>query len=184
MSDVADRWRIIAGTFTERTRAVPTDAWAHPSPCEGWTARDIVAHLVEWVPPFLESGAGLTINAIPPVDADPANAWVHLSDKIQAILDADNIADQIFDHPMAGRHPLDHAIDRFILGDVLIHTWDLSRATGQNEQLDPTTVDSMLNELATLGDLLQESGHYGPKVAVTADADQLTRLLALTGRQT
>ncbi len=182
MSDVADHWRTIAATFTQRAEAVPADAWTNPSPYDGWTARDIVDHLVEWVPPFLESGTGLTIDNIAPVDNDPVAAWIRLDEAIRAILDADDIVDRIFDHPMAGRHPLDEAIDRFILGDVLIHTWDLSRATGLDERLDPPTVDSMLNGLAALGDILQQSGQYGAKVEVAGNADPQTRLLALTGR--
>ena len=183
MTEVATHWRRIAATFTDRTRGVPPGSWANPSPCDGWTASDIITHLVEWVPPFLESGTGITITGIPPVGPDPATAWKHLDDKIQAILDADDSHDRVFDHPMAGRHPLDEAIDRFILGDVLIHTWDLSRATGQDEQLDPPTVAAMLDGLADLGDLLQESGQYGARVPVADVADNQTRLLALTGRR-
>ena len=183
MSEVAQHWRTVAGRFTERAEAVPADAWANPSPCAGWTARDIVGHLVGWVPPFLESGAGITIDGIPAVDTDPATAWAHLNHNIQAILDADAVHDRIFDHPMAGRHPLDEAIDRFVLGDVLIHTWDLSRSTGQDERLDPPTVTAMLHGLAALGDILQQSGQYGPQVAIADDADDQTKLLALTGRQ-
>ena len=87
MSEVAQHWRTVAGRFTERAEAVPADAWANPSPCAGWTARDIVGHLVGWVPPFLESGAGITIDGIPAVDTDPATAWAHLNHNIQAILD-------------------------------------------------------------------------------------------------
>jgi hypothetical protein len=44
---------------------------------------------------------------------------------------------------MAGDHPLDQAIDRFVLGDVLVHTWDLARATGQDETLDAAEVERM-----------------------------------------
>jgi uncharacterized protein (TIGR03083 family) len=29
-----------------RVSATPSDAWSLPSPCEGWTARDVVAHVV------------------------------------------------------------------------------------------------------------------------------------------
>ena len=36
--------------FTERVRGVPPDAWDNPAPCEGWAARDVVRHLVEWFP--------------------------------------------------------------------------------------------------------------------------------------
>ncbi|HME46597.1 maleylpyruvate isomerase N-terminal domain-containing protein [Mycobacterium sp.] len=29
--------------FDSRVAAVSSDAWSSPSPCEGWTARDVVA---------------------------------------------------------------------------------------------------------------------------------------------
>ena len=183
MSEVANRWRTIAGTFSDRVRAVPDAAWSNPSPCAGWDARHIVGHLVGWVPPILEAGAGITIEPTPSPDAEPAAAWSNLDQQIQMILDADDISDRIFDHPQAGRHALDVAIERFVLGDVLIHTWDLARATGQDERLDPAMVASMHDGLAAMGDMLQQSGQYGPIVPVAADADKQTKLLALTGRQ-
>ena len=183
MSEVVDRWRTIAGTFTDRTRAVQPGDWSNPTPCDGWTARDVIRHLVEWVPPFLHDGAGVTIDAGPPVDRDPAGAWAHLDGSIQSILTDDGIDDREFDHPFVGHHRLDEAIERFILGDVFIHTWDLSRATGQDERLDPTMVAAMLEGLAAMGDMLEQSGQYSARVAVADDADDQTKLLALTGRR-
>ena len=44
-------------------------------------------------------------------------------------------SDRTFSHPQAGDHPLDEAIGMFILGDVLVHTWDLATATGQSLSL-------------------------------------------------
>ena len=58
MSDIANRYRRVAATFTERVRAVPQDAWEWPAPCEGWVARDVVRHLVEWVPAFVREAGG------------------------------------------------------------------------------------------------------------------------------
>lgn len=83
MSDTSTHWRTIAGTFTNRTRAIPDADWDNPTPCDGWVARDIVRHLVEWIPPFLSSGAGITIDSGPSVDADPAAAWQHLDRQLQ-----------------------------------------------------------------------------------------------------
>ncbi len=183
MSETSQRWRRIAGTFTERVNAVPPAAWSNPAPCEGWVARDVVRHLVEWVPPFLRDGANLTITPGLDVVADPAGAWSHLNNQILAVLDASDIATRTFDHPQAGHHPLAQAIDRFILGDLLIHTWDLSRATGQNEHLDDTMVNEMLIGLEPMADMLAQSGHYGPRVLIAAEADPQSKLLALTGRQ-
>ena len=43
MSSIAERYRRVAGDFTDRARAVPARAWENPAPCEGWVARDVVA---------------------------------------------------------------------------------------------------------------------------------------------
>ena len=57
---VAARFRSVAGRFTERAAEVSDAAWENAAPCEGWTARDVVRHLVEWVPPFLATGSDVT----------------------------------------------------------------------------------------------------------------------------
>ena len=45
--------------------------WDAPAPVDGWAARDVVRHLVEWFPAFLEGGAGVQLPAGPSVDDDP-----------------------------------------------------------------------------------------------------------------
>lgn len=59
MSSAADEHRTIAAGFTDRVRGARPEAWDNPAPCEGWTARDVVRHLVEWFPDFLKAGAGV-----------------------------------------------------------------------------------------------------------------------------
>lgn len=183
MTAVAERWRVAAGGFTRRARAVPAARWDSPSPCEGWVARDIVVHLVEWVPPFVAAGAGIEIAPGPDGHADPVRAWTHLDDAIRRILEDPEVSTRRFNHERAGRHDLDAAIDMFVVGDVLIHTWDVARATGLDEALDAGLVADMLAGIEPLGDTLAESGQYGPRVQVPDDADPQTKLLALTGRK-
>lgn len=59
----ADEHRVIAAGFTDRVRGARPDASDDPAPCEGWVARDVVRHLVEWFPAFLRSGAGVELLA-------------------------------------------------------------------------------------------------------------------------
>ena len=183
MSAVAGRFTKVAGAFSERVGAVPAGAWERPAPCEGGVARDVVRHLTDWVPGFLSSGAGIDLPAGPAVDDDPAGAWEHLREQLQAILDDPERAGATFSNPHTGDHPVDEAIGRFVLGDVLVHTWDLARATGLDERLDPDEVHSMLLGIEPMGDALSASGHYGKPVAVPVDADEQTRLIAFTGRR-
>ena len=180
---VATRFANVAERFSARAAGVPEGAWEQPAPCEGWVARDVVRHLVEWVPGFLASASDVRISAGPSVDEDPAGAWEHLRSQLQAVLDDPATVSKTFEHPMAGRHSLDQAIATFILGDVLVHTWDLARATGQDESLDPDEVRGMLAGVEAMGDALHQSGQYGKPVPVAPDADEQTRLIAFTGRQ-
>jgi uncharacterized protein (TIGR03086 family) len=183
MSDIADRWRRVSGRFTQRAEEVPADEWERPAPCEGWVARDVVRHLVDWMPSFLLTAGGPQLSAGPSVDDDPVGAWKAVGDGIQALLDDPAAAASEISHPRAGTHRLDDAIGMFFLGDVVIHTWDLARAAGLDDTLDAEEVTVMLRGMEPLDDVLRASGQYGPKVEVPADADQQTRLIAFTGRQ-
>lgn len=183
MSEISRRFRRVAGGFTETAQAVQPGAWENPSPCEGWVARDVVRHLVTWVPAFLRAGAGVELPPGPPVDDDPVAAWGTLRDALQGLLDDPEAAAGEFDHERAGRHRLDEAIAQFILGDVLIHTWDLARSAGVDVTLDPDEVRGMLAGVEQMGDALEKSGQYGPRVDMPSDADPQTKLLAATGRR-
>lgn len=183
MSEMSERFSKVASRFTDTVAAVPADGWANPTPCDGWVARDVVRHLVEWVPPFLASGAALELTAGPSVDADPLGAWTSLNGQLQAVLEDPEMSARQFEHPQAGSHRLDDAIGMFILGDVLVHTWDLARAVGLDDTLDANEAQRMVAGLEPLGDMLSKSGHYNAIVSVPADADTQTKLLALTGRQ-
>ena len=183
MSDVAERYRRVAGRFTDRVNEVPTKAWEHPAPCDGWVARDVVRHLVDWIPAFLTSASVPALPVGPSVDDDPVGAWSTLNTGIQALLDDPVVSAAEITHPQAGTHRLDDAIAMFFLGDILVHTWDLARAAGLDETLDQDVVHDMLLGMEPLDDMLRTSGHYGPKVNVPEGADEQTRLIAFTGRQ-
>jgi uncharacterized protein (TIGR03086 family) len=78
--------------------------------------------------------------------------------------------------------PLGQAIDMIYTGDVFLHRWDLARATGQDETLDPDKCAAMLEGMLPMDEALRQSGQYGPRVHVTDDADVQTKLLAFIGR--
>ncbi|MEU5634755.1 TIGR03086 family metal-binding protein [Streptomyces rishiriensis] len=179
----ADEHRTVAGCFTARVRGADTSAWDNPAPCEGWVARDVVRHLVEWFPGFLKAGAGVELPKGPSVDDDPVAAWAVHSDGVQALLDDPATAHKLLSNPHIGEVPLDQAIDRFYTADVFMHTWDLARATGQEERLDPDKCTQLLDGMLPLDDVLRASGQYGPRVDVPESADVQTRLLAFIGRR-
>ena len=179
-ADPAERHRRIADAFSDRVRG--TTDWSAPAPVDGWTARDVVGHLVEWFPGFLAMGSDVRLPTGPPVDEDPVAAWQVHADGVQAVLDDPASAKREFSDPHTGTMPLPQAVDRFYTSDVFMHTWDLARATGQDDRLDPALCADLLAGMEPIDELLRQSGQYGPKVAVPDDADVQARMLGFIGR--
>jgi uncharacterized protein (TIGR03086 family) len=179
----AEEYREIAARFTGLVDGVPDDdTWARPAPPEGWTARDVVRHLIDWFPGFLQAGTGITLPSGPDVEGDPYGAWRVMSDGVQAVLDDPASSGVTFRNKHIGELPLPDAVSRFFTADVFMHSWDLARATGQDETLDPERCAVMLAGMESWDEVLRASGQYGPRVDVPGDADPQTRLLAFIGR--
>lgn len=177
----ADRYARTADRFGDRVRAVGADDWGRPAPCEGWVARDVVAHLVGWVPGMLAHFAPLDQPELPSADDDPMAAWAALDRWLRSLFADPDLAGLAFDGPL-GPMDLAEAIDRFVTTDVLIHTWDLARAVSLDDRFEPGEIDGMLEGMEPHDEALRQSGHYGPRVPVGDDADDQDRLLAFLGR--
>ncbi len=182
MSGPADDHRRVAGEFTATVEGTALDAWDNPAPVDGWVARDVVRHLVEWFPAFLAGSTGITMPTGPSVDDDPVGAWRNQTDAVQALLDDPETAEREHDLPHIGRMTLEQATAMIYISDVFMHRWDLARATGQDETLDPHTCAEMLEGMLPMDEVLRQSGQYGPRVHVPDDADVQTKLLAFIGR--
>jgi uncharacterized protein (TIGR03086 family) len=176
----AERHRQLAGGFTDRV--LGTRDWDAPAPVQGWRARDVVRHLTEWLPALLADGAGIELSSGISVDDDPAAAWLAHSSAVQALLDDPVTADRLLTNRYLGELPVGQAIDRFYTTDVFLHTWDLARATGQDDRLDPQLCADLLGEMEPIDELLRSSGQYGPRVPVPPDAGPQDQLIGFIGR--
>ncbi|WP_224273029.1 maleylpyruvate isomerase family mycothiol-dependent enzyme [Nocardioides lacusdianchii] len=156
-----------------------TTDWSAPTPVDGWTAMDVVDHLVTWFGGFLASG-GIDLPAGPPVADDPVAAWHHHASGVQALLD--ERGDETFTHPLAGTSPLAEAVDRFYTADVFMHSWDLARAGGLQPDLDEGFAAQMLQGMRPVEAMLRDSGQYGPAVPVPDDAPAVEQLMGFVGR--
>jgi len=67
-----------------------------------------------------------------------------------------------------------------------VHTWDLARAMGLEEQLDPGDVHRMYEELTGRDQAMQVAMRrpdvYGPPIELPPGGTEQDRLLAFTGR--
>ena len=183
MSDIAERYARITSQFTDRVRAVSPEAWDNPSPCEGWTARDVVGHLTEWIPAFFGS-QGVEFPTVPSVQDDPVGAWETVQSTMAKTLAEPTMAAKQIETPFSTQS-LAETVDMIVTGDVFTHTWDLARATGQSETLDPDQLQRMIVAMGAMPEeMLRADGMFGPQIDVPPDSDDQTKFLAYTGRRT
>jgi uncharacterized protein (TIGR03086 family) len=178
---VAERYRRLSAHMTELVAAVPARAWANPSPCEGWTALDLAEHLVD-VHRIFQSLVGRELVAHPPVREDPLGAWCAVRDQMQADLeDPDRVAEE-YDGRL-GRSTFGAAVDGFVCFDLVAHGWDLARATGQDDRIDPQDVARVQAAVDAMGEVMRANGVIAEPVEPAPDASPQDRLIAALGRR-
>ncbi len=159
--------------------AVPAGGWDAPSPCEGWTARDVVAHLVATQREFL-TGRGVDLGAAPDL-TDPAAG---LRDHAERVLDAVGdpaVAGQRYDG-FSGPTTVGETLEEFYVWDLVVHRWDLATATGQDAALTDAELDRVEQRARSWGDVLYTDG-ICRRVDAPEGADRQARVLALLGRR-
>ena len=172
--------------FGARVRAVGDDQWHLPTPDTEWDVSALVNHLVgeaRWAPPLLE---GSTIEEVGDrfdgdlLGADPKAAWSEAAAEAVAAARRDGALGRTV-HVSFGDIPATEYLSQLV-SDHVIHAWDLARAVGADERLDPELVEFALGYLGPQADGWRAAGAFGPAVEVPPDADAQSRLLALTGR--
>lgn len=185
MSTIADRYRRLADDLERKIAAVPEDRWASPSPCEGWDARALVGHVVETNGRFLGFIGRSVGDDAPSVDDDPLAAFRAARAAVQATLDDPEAATTTF-QGIAGPMSFEDGIDRFISFDLALHGWDLARATGLDDRIDPDELENLwhhaLRDAEEFGDAMRGPTVFGPALDPPPGADRQTELLAFLGR--
>jgi uncharacterized protein (TIGR03086 family) len=188
MNEIADRYRRHADAFEDKLVAVRPDRWTNPSPCEKWTARDVVDHIVS-MHGYMLRPVG---RSLPPSGDEPLAAFRAARAAVEEVLADPALAGQQADTP-AGRMTVAEQIDQVVSDDLVLHGWDLARATGQDDAMDPVDVERLWAATSAIPPDLMERYRtpgafgpgvevFGPEVAVPEDAPLQDRLLGLIGR--
>lgn len=175
----ADRHREYAANFARLIDGVRD--WDAPTPVAEWRARDVVGHLVEWLPGLL-GGGGVHLLPGPSVTDDPARAFAAQTRQVQAILDDPERSATAFSNQHFGEMALGQVIDRFYLNDVHLHAWDLALASHQEPGMDEAVDAELLAGMSQSADLIRASGQFGEQQPVPDGASATQRLMAFLGR--
>jgi uncharacterized protein (TIGR03086 family) len=185
-ADAADLHRRAAEDFGARVHAVKDDQWELPTPCSDWTVRELINHLVyedRWTAPLM---AGSTIAEVGDrfegdlLGDDPKGAWDSAHAEADRAVQADGALDRTV-HLSSGPTPASEYVMQ-LFADHLIHGWDLARAIGADERLDPDLVDACAGWFAAMEPHYRAAGAIGPRPETPPGADEQTKLLAGFGR--
>jgi uncharacterized protein (TIGR03086 family) len=184
VDEISNRYRRRADDFARRIAAVKPDQWSNQSPCEDWTARDVVGHIVDMHAGIL-GPFGREPSPAASVAQDPVAAFRSARADVESLLADPELAQTLTDTPAGYRSAADY-VDNVISDDLPLHGWDLARATGQDDTIDPRDLNRIWEKLTDLpaGTLawLRASEVFGPEVLVPERAPLQERLLGLIGR--
>jgi uncharacterized protein (TIGR03086 family) len=174
--DLIDRYENAADGFTARLDAVADDQWENPTPCTDWNVRELVDHVIA-IQRQIPEGLGVTVSD----GATPQATWKVVRNGALTALREPGVLERTMPG-RGGEVPVEMAlIPR--LSDVLVHTWDLARATGGDETLNPETASIVLERLKPNDEILRSTGTFGPKLDPPPGADAAVELLCFTGRR-
>lgn len=165
--------------------AVPAGRWLSPSPCAGWAAVDVAGHVIAGLLVIELRAAGRPLPQDDPdwrvvAGTDPVMSWRAVRARMMAELERPGALERRV-RLAFGEMTVCEWVERYPL-ELLVHTWDLARATGQAAALDADLVGPALETARQMVPRGREMGKVGREVAVAGDADDQSRLLALFGR--
>jgi uncharacterized protein (TIGR03086 family) len=180
MTAIADRYRRLATRFAGLVDRVPADRWSAPSPCDGWTTKDVVSHVVD-VHGMMLKPLQRQLSDAPSVDDDPAAAITSAIADVQAVLDDPQLAGTEYDG-FFGPTSVQATIDRFMCFDLVVHGWDLAQAADLSYEISDDEVTRVHSDVDQLGDAMRSPNVVGPAIEPPPNASAQDRLLAFLGR--
>lgn len=171
MNGVSDVWGLAAEKWDEVVSQVGDDDWVKPTPCDGWTVRELVDHAMHW-----QGRGGDVFNAGVDPDADWATLKPALATALTDPANLEGNAESLGGTPK-------QAVAGLITADLLVHSWDLARSIGADDTLPEAAVESTLMGLQRLPEeMLRNDRMFGPAVEVADDASSQDKLIAFVGR--
>jgi uncharacterized protein (TIGR03086 family) len=175
----------------EIVKATPAGRLNAPTPCAEWDVRALMNHVIGtlWLAEGLFSDQQprypMAPGGLPPGDLagqDPVAAYAEASAAALAAAAAGDALTRAHPTPL-GEMP-GPALAGFSTLDILVHGWDLARATGQPADLDGRLAAHVLGFATQALDTPQSrAGRIGQALAIPADAPVTGRLVAFLGRQ-
>ncbi|HWG63371.1 MAG TPA: TIGR03086 family metal-binding protein [Streptosporangiaceae bacterium] len=173
--------------FTTVMIRLSEDDWERPTPCAGWTARDLLGHLAT----SIRSGMSIMEGRQPTwpdaarpgdlVEGDPVQFWRGIAVQARDVLRNADLA-------LAMDSPLGRTVADALAIPVLcpyVHAWDLGATVGIPVEIPADVIDFAHAYVDPLPDEMVRGKDraFGPQIRVPASATPTERFIAWTGRQ-
>lgn len=181
---------LASAAFLERVAQLAGPDWTRPTPCEGLDVQGVVNHVVAgnlFAVRLLKGSSAVA--ALDGLDGDllgtaPLQVARGSCDEQTAAFESVLDLDSVFVHHPAGDITV-REFFRFRLGDLTVHSWDVARGAGLDEQLDSSLVAALWILVQPATTWMASTGSFGDGASVTLDdeASPQTRLLDAFGRR-
>lgn len=168
---------------------VKPDQLGLATPCQGWDVRAVVNHLMFWS--AFRSELAARKESAP--DDDPVTEQTDFTaegDWVETLEAQLGRATAAWAEPgaldgdtgLAGGSMPAPVIAMMMVGELVLHGWDLAVATGQRLDIDDATATAVLESTAAMAEQGRSYGVFGEEVPVPDTAPPLDRVLGLSGR--
>lgn len=174
-------------------RAARETDWERPSPCAGWTLRDLVAHMAAQHHGFAAAargaGADRTYWIAPDLGRDPLKVYEESVRHVLAAFTGDDpevdVLDRGFTLPEIGATFTGRIAVGFHFLDYVVHSWDVATTIGVGLDLPRPVVEAALDIARRVPKDPERRGAgaaFAPVLPTPEDASPLEEMLALLGR--
>ncbi|MFC3384607.1 TIGR03086 family metal-binding protein [Couchioplanes azureus] len=159
-----------------------------PTPCPEWSVGDLLDHLMGLCWAFTQAAQKKTdaVTASPPPPPSAANLSPHWRSRLPVVLEDLSTA---WKQPTAWEGTAQAggvtmpaaAMGTVAINELVMHGWDLARATGQEYAVDPRILEHLI-EFLSQGPEEGTPGLFGPVIDTDDEATLLDHAVALAGR--
>lgn len=165
-------WKSAAAAFDERHRLLRSEHRSLPTPCTDFDVAELVEHAVG-----TQIGIGRDLGG----SAVDGASWDDARSAMATALDAPGALDGPIEHPALGTMPRTQLL-AIATNDLLIHTWDLSRAIDVDATLPTQNLQPAIDGIEAFPPPAR-AALFGAPLDVADTASTQDRLLAVAGRQ-
>lgn len=186
--EALDQLDLVVPRLGALVHGVRADQLDDQTPCPKFVVRDLLGHFLGNLDQVTRSLDGAPITGLEPrpelVGDDPGAAFDRVLGEFRTAFHAPGAMERtIHLPPPFGDIPAEVFV-RFVVFDLMMHSWDLATATGQSYE-PPAEIVEEVDAFArqVVAPALRDGDTFANQCDVRSDATPFDRLLAFAGRQ-